>query len=123
MKDSYDLLRKQMRLSHCIIYKSNFLHLYLKQNVVDLLQVCYGECNLLCSHLLGSSIRASDSKKAGSVLGTALEPVGLSAKGGMLHKLVNIEINTVLKQQIVISLRLLYCSCNTERKKYRSNNC
>ena len=55
----------------------------------------------LCSHLLGSSIRARDSKKlnkvikkAGSVLENAMEPLELVAERRMLYKRLNIMDNT-----------------------------
>ena len=47
------------------------------------------ENNLLCSICWGSSIRARDSKKAGSVLGTALELIFKR----LLQKLLNIKAN------------------------------
>ena len=77
----------------------------------------------------GSSIRASDSrrlnklmKKAGSVLGTALEPRESVVERRMLHKLLNIMDNTIhplrnlrVRQQSVFSWRLLWLSCNKDR--------
>ena len=77
---------------------------------------------MLGSICWGSSIRDSKKlnkliKKAGSVLGTALETI---LKRRMLHKLVNIKNNTdhplhniVLQEWSVFSLRLLQLYCNT----------
>ena len=81
----------------------------------------------------GSSIRASDTKKlnklikkAGSVLGTALEPLELVVERRMLHKLLNIMDNTthplhnlLVRQQSVFSRRLLQRRC--DKKHYRKS--
>lgn len=66
-----------------------------------MLQVCSEECNYLCSHLLFSSVRGSDSKKVNKLIknvGSVVEPLEV-----MLHKikaiLDNPLHNTVIQQQ------------------------
>lgn len=77
----------------------------------------------------GSSIRANDSKrlnklikKAGSVLGSALEPLESVVERRMLYKLFNIMDNTsnplhnlLVGQQSVFSWRLLQLRCSKDR--------
>ena len=74
----------------------------------NFLQVCGGECNLLCSHLLGNNIRDRDSKKlnklikAYSVLVTALEPLDFIVKStvmNMKNNSIHPPHNIVLTQQ------------------------
>lgn len=69
---------------------------HLQQDIGFLLLVCSRESSFICRHhLLGQYIRASVSKKfklikkAGSVQGTALEPLELIVERRLLHKLLN----------------------------------
>ena len=69
-------------------------------------------------HLLEQQCLKKLIKKAGSVLGTAVEP---AVKRRMLHKLVNTKnteyppLNIILKQCSVITLRLLHLHYKKER--------
>ena len=78
------------------------------KKVAYFLQVCCGECNLLC---WGRSTRANDSKKrnklikmVSAVLGSALRPLDLIVKRRILHKSMIKKNNTdhsLLKIQCV----------------------
>ena len=81
--------------------------------------------------MLGSSITAADTnrldkllRRAGSVLGTSLEPVSAVAEKRMLSKLLSIMDNashplhdTLVRQRSTFSNRLILPRCTTERHR------
>ena len=110
-------LRKLRPFNVC----SKMLHMFYRsvvESTIFFVAICWG-----------SSIRASDSKrlnrlirKAGSVLGTTLEPLELVVERRMLNKLLNIMDNNAhplhnltIKQQSVFSGRLLQLRCTKDR--------
>jgi len=72
----------QERTKQAVLLEETEVLRCLSKDFAYLLQVCGGVCNLICSICWDSSIRARNSnklnkliKKAGSVLGTAMEPM------------------------------------------------
>merc|ERR1712035_214296 len=110
-------LRKLRYFNVC----SKMLHIFYKsvvESAISFAAICWG-----------SGIRTRDLnrinkliKKAGSVLGVALEPLELIIQRRMLQKLIKIMEdsshplhNTVKKQKSVFSERLVQVRCKTER--------